>query len=49
MVYANKKGVPFVLMIGENDIKEGKYQLKNMMTGEQQQLALNEIIAHLTA
>jgi histidyl-tRNA synthetase len=49
MVYANKKGVPFVLMIGENEIKEGKYQLKNMITGEQQQLALNEIIAHLTA
>ena len=35
MNYANKKGVPYVLMIGENEIKEGKYQLKNMKTGEQ--------------
>lgn len=44
MNYANKKGVPFVLMIGENEIKEGKFQLKNMRTGEQQQLELHEII-----
>ncbi len=44
MNYANKKGVPFVLMIGENEIKEGKLQLKNMNTGEQQQLELHEII-----
>lgn len=44
MNYANKKGVPFVLMIGENEIKEGKFQLKNMNTGEQQQLELHEII-----
>jgi histidyl-tRNA synthetase len=49
MVYANKKGVPFVLMIGENEIKQGKYQLKNMITGEQQELALNDIISHLKA
>jgi len=47
MNYANKKGVPFVLMIGENEIQEGKYQLKNMLTGEQQKLTLDEIITYL--
>jgi histidyl-tRNA synthetase len=36
-------------MIGENEIKQGKYQLKNMITGEQQELALNDIISHLKA
>jgi histidyl-tRNA synthetase len=48
MAYANKKGVPFVLMIGQDEIKEGRYQLKNMLTGEQQQLTLSEIMANLT-
>jgi len=47
MNYANKKGVPFVLMIGENEILERKYQLKNMKTGEQQMLGLGDIIRHL--
>ncbi len=48
MNYANKKGVPFVLMIGENEIKEGKFQLKNMNTGKQEQLGLHEIIDFLS-
>lgn len=47
MNYANKKGVPFVLMIGENEIREGKYQLKNMETGLQEQHTLEEIISIL--
>ena len=47
MTYANKKGVPFVLMIGENEIKEGKYLLKDMETGEQKKLSLEEIIKFL--
>lgn len=47
MTYANKKGVPFVLMIGENEIKEGKYLLKDMATGEQNKLSLEEIIKFL--
>jgi histidyl-tRNA synthetase len=48
MAYANKKAVPFVLMIGENEIKVGKYQLKDMKTGEQHQLSPGEIIHFLT-
>lgn len=47
MNYANKKGVPYVLMIGENEIKEGKYQLKDMKTGTQQQLSADEIVRFL--
>ncbi len=38
MQYANKKNIPFVLMAGEEEIKTGLYSLKNMKTGEQQQL-----------
>ena len=47
MNYANKKAIPYVLMIGENEISEGKYQLKNMVTGQQHKLPLDEIIEHL--
>ena len=35
MAYANAKGITFVGMAGENEIKEGKITLKNMVTGEQ--------------
>lgn len=48
MNYANKKGVPFVLMIGENELKEGKFMLKNMTTGEQQKLTLGELLKYLS-
>ena len=48
MNYANKKGVPFVLMIGENELKEGKFQLKDMNTGNQRKLGIQEMIDYLS-
>ena len=48
MNYANKKGVPFVLMVGANEISEGKYQLKNMKSGQQQKMTEDEIVAYLS-
>ena len=48
MNYANKKGVPFVLMIGENELKEGKFLLKDMNTGNQQKLGIQDIINYLS-
>ena len=48
LAYANKKSIPFVIMIGENEIKMGKYQLKNMTTGVQNQLGIQEIIDFLS-
>lgn len=44
MNYANKKGIPFVLMVGEEEIKAKKYALKNMTTGTQEVLSLEDII-----
>ena len=34
MSYANAKMVPFVAIVGENEMKEGKVMLKNMTSGE---------------
>lgn len=45
--YADKKGVEFVLVIGEDEIKSGKYTLKNMKSGEQKILPEDEIISFL--
>ena len=47
MAYANAKQIPFVALAGENEIREGKITLKNMETGEQQLLTVEELIKQL--
>lgn len=44
MAYANAKSVPFVAIVGENEMAEGKVMLKNMATGEQQLLSASELL-----
>ncbi len=44
MNYANKKEISFVAMAGENEMQEGKITLKNMTTGEQQLVTVEEAI-----
>ncbi len=43
MSYADKLGVPYVILLGEDEIKQGKYTLKDMRTGEQQLLTQEEV------
>ncbi len=43
--YADALDIKYVLVIGENEIKSNVYGLKNMDTGEQEDLSLEEIIA----
>ena len=47
MSYANAKSVPFVAIVGENEMNEGKAMLKNMETGEQNLVSVEELIAAL--
>lgn len=42
--YANKLGIPYVIVIGEDEIKENLLTLKDMKTGEQRKLALEELV-----
>ena len=44
MSYANAKQIPFVALAGENEMAEGKFTLKNMLTGEQQLLTIEDVI-----
>jgi histidyl-tRNA synthetase len=45
MTYANAKNIPFVAIVGENEMKENKVLLKNMLSGEQTLLGSDELIA----
>lgn len=44
MGYADALHIPFVAIIGENEIKNGTVTLKDMTTGEQQQLTIDSLI-----
>ena len=44
MSYANAKSIPFVVIVGENEMQEGKMKLKNMDTGEQRLVTIDELI-----
>ena len=47
MQYANVKAVPFVALVGENEMNAGMVTLKNMTTGEQQMVPAADLISHL--
>lgn len=49
MAHANAKGIPFVVLAGENEINQGKVTLKNMLTGDQQLVSAEELIAIITS
>ena len=49
MAYANAKGIPFVVLAGESEINQGKVTLKNMLTGDQQLVSTEELIAIITS
>jgi len=44
MSYANAKNIPFVAIVGENEMAEGKVMLKNMESGEQKLVSVDELI-----
>lgn len=44
---ANRLGVPFVVIIGEDEVASGKFAVKNMETGEQKLLSKEELIKQM--
>jgi histidyl-tRNA synthetase len=49
MELANKLAARFTLIIGDNEMAAGRYRLKNMTTGEQEDLTEEELAARLAA
>ena len=47
MSYADKLGVPFAVLLGEDEIAQGKCSVKNMKTGEQVALTATEAADHI--
>lgn len=47
MKYANNKKIPFVILAGEDEIKESKVTLKNMEDGTQNKIDISELIIKL--
>ncbi|MDX1940185.1 MAG: histidine--tRNA ligase [Saprospiraceae bacterium] len=47
MKYANSRNVPYVVLIGDEEMTSGQLSFKNMVSGEQEQLSLEKIIEKL--
>ncbi len=47
MGYADKKEIPWVILVGENEMNSNEVKLKNMQSGEQITLGTNKLIDHL--
>ena len=43
MNYANKRNIPFVVIVGEKEVENNTFALKNMSTGEQESVNLNQL------
>jgi histidyl-tRNA synthetase len=48
MTYANIKGILFVIMVGEDEMKSGILSIKNMESGEQSNLNITDLIKELS-
>ena len=49
MAYCDKMGVPYAVLLGEDEIAEGKCSVKNMVTGQQITVTPAEAAAHIKA
>ncbi len=45
--YANKEEIPYCLIVGEEEVEKEEYKLKNMETGEESLMRLQDIIRKL--
>ncbi|CAM5709287.1 Histidine--tRNA ligase OS=Streptomyces glaucescens OX=1907 GN=hisS PE=3 SV=1 [Streptomyces glaucescens] len=49
MKNANRSGARYTIVAGERDLADGVVQLKDMESGEQEAVGVNEIVAELEA
>jgi histidyl-tRNA synthetase len=49
MAYANKLGVPFVVLLGEDELAQGVCAVKDMRTGQQVSVLTGDAAAHIKA
>ncbi|HJT72940.1 MAG TPA: histidine--tRNA ligase [Chitinophaga sp.] len=44
MKYANKRNIPYVIIMGESEMAENMVSVKNMVTGTQEKIAIPELV-----
>ena len=42
--YANKRNIPFCVIVGDNEMKTGQLAVKNMIEGSQELMSIDELI-----
>lgn len=47
MNYANERKIPFVALVGESELESGTVAVRNMETGEQENLTISQMLEHL--
>ena len=47
MNYANKRNIPYVVLVGEEELKNNQFTLKNMISGEQDKVDLEALVTRL--
>ncbi len=47
MSYADKRDIPYVVLTGVSEMESGTYTLKNMKSGEQQQVDIDQLVRSL--
>ena len=45
--YVNALAIPYLIVVGEREIKEGKFTLRDMKTGKEEKLSIDEIVNRL--
>jgi histidyl-tRNA synthetase len=44
--YAEKKGIPYIVIIGEKELADQEANIKNIVTGEQRRISLASMVNH---
>ncbi len=47
MNYANRRNIPYIVLVGEEELETNSFTLKNMASGEQEKLSLQQLIQKL--
>lgn len=48
MTYANNKNIPFVILVGDNEMQKGILTIKDMISGDQTELTFDDLLKKLT-
>jgi histidyl-tRNA synthetase len=41
--FAEKKGIQFAILVGEEEIKQNQYKIKDLVSGEQETVSLDQL------